>query len=412
MPRLFILLLILLVAGCGTKNYNVANPVLGPPPPRVQDAQARQQQLEQLAQNPKESAEDNGLKMVSAQEIETVSDESKAPLEMTDVIARVNGKPIFAGDILDQYSVKLDEFRNQMEAGVAKGLISEEKMLTKFRETQEMLIKRDLDHHVEQILMADAVRSKLKKEQLEDINHQLADYFEKDYVTGLRKKFNVETTLELESLLQSQGMSLETMRKMFMDQQLASQYIRTKMGEDPKPSRAELLKLYNSQLEKYFRPMQVKWQQLQINLSGDSAAARQKMDEAQAALQSGTSFDDVVKKYSDGPLKDNGGHWDWTQPESVANEDVRKILQKMKAGETSPVLSTGSSLQIVKVTARREAGHQPLDEVQEDLRQQIIGEFREQRAKIVVSEIRSKAVIETIFDHDSPSSSEEKTENP
>jgi len=401
MPRITILLVMLLAAGCGTKNYSVANPVLGPAPPRIRDAQARQSQLARATENSTKTDDEGGLKTVSAEEVKTVNSAQELPLEMTDVIARVNGKPIFAGDILDQYSSKLNQFRRQMEAGVEKGVISQDKMLAKLRETQEMLVKRDLDHHVEQILMADAVRSKLKKYQLDDINHQMADYFEKEYVANLRKKFEVDTTVALEGVLQSQGMSLETMRKLFMDQQLASQYVRTKMGEDPKPSRAELVELYNSQLEKYTRPTQVKWQQLQINVSGTGkAAAAEKMEQAQAALKTGTSFDDVVKKYSDGPLKENGGHWDWTQPESVANEEIRGVLKKLKSGETSSVLTTGSSLQIVKVTARRESGHQPLEEVQEDLRQQIIGEFRERRAEIVVKEIREKAIIETIFDQD------------
>jgi len=398
-------IVILLAAGCGTKNYNVASPVLGPPPPRIHDAEARQNQLDSVAQNTElpTDAPEKDQKSVPAQEFKTVSFERKLPLEMTDVVARVNGKPIFAGDLLDQYSVNLQKFRTQLELGAQKGKISQEDVNVRMRETQELLIKRDLDHHVEQILMANAVRAKLKKEQLEDITRQLSDYFEKDYVGGLKKKFEVETTVELEGLLQSQGMSLETMRLVFFDQQMASQYIRTKMGEDPKPSRAELLQLYNSQLKKYERPLQVKWQQLQINQSpSGQAAAAEKMKQAQAALESGTSFDDVVREFSDGPLKENGGHWDWTQPDSVANLDVRKALQTMKAGQSSPVLTTGNSLQIVKVTARRESGYQPLDEVQEDLRQQIIGEFRERRAKEVVAEIREKAIIETIFDGDPP----------
>lgn len=404
MARKTLLIAILLASGCGTKNYNVASPVLGPPPPRIQDAAARQIQAEHVAQLDVKSAEGStpGLNSVAAGEIVKVGFEQKAPFEMTDIVARVNGKPVFVGDLLDQYSGKLNEFRDHMQAAVDKGALTQDKMNAKLRETQEMLIKRDLDHHVEQILMANAVRAKLKKDQLESINNQLADYFEKDYVASLKTKFEAETTLELEGVLQSQGMSLEALRKNFMDQQMASQYVRTKMGEDPKPSRAELLKLYNSQLDKYARPMQVKWQQLQINVtkSGKPTAA-EKIDEAQAALKSGTSFDDVVKKYSDGPLKENGGHWDWTQPDSVANPDIRKALQTLKRGETSAVLTTGSSLQIVKVTDRRESGHQPLEEVQEDLRQQIIGEFREHRAAEVIADIRKNAIIETVFDEDS-----------
>ncbi|WP_437227353.1 peptidylprolyl isomerase [Planctomicrobium sp. SH661] len=395
MSRKSIYLAILLAVGCGTKNYNVANPVVGPAPPRIKDALARQDQKDGA-----DAVAESGLKSVSAEGVKTVNYESETPLAMTDVVAKVNGRPVLAGEILEQYNSKLKEYQAQLALGVSKGALDEATRQRKIRETQEMLIKRDMDRFVEQILMADAVRSKLKKEQLDSINEQLAGYFEKDVVANLKQKFEVETTLELEGVLQAQGMSLETMRRMFTDQQLASQYIRTKMGEDPKPSRAELLAVYNAQIEKYSRPMQVKWQQLQVNTGGpqNQSKARARIEEAQAALKDGMSFDDVVKKYSDGPLKDNGGHWDWTQPESVANPEIRKVLQKMKTGEISPVLVTNASLQIIKVTGRREAGNQPLEEVQEDLRQQIISEFREKRASEVVAEIRAKAVVETMFD--------------
>jgi len=395
MARKSIFIAILLAAGCGTKNYNVASPVLGPAPPRIKEAADRQRQVNTALEK------SEGLKTVSAEGVQTVSYEQAVPLEMTDLVARVNGKPIFVGDLLEQYSAKLLEYRHKMEQAVTQGALTQAQLNTKLRETQEMLIKRDLDHYVEQVLMADAVRAKLKKDQLDDVNHQLDTFFEKDYIGSLKKKFEVETTAELEGILQSQGMSLESMRKLFIDQQMASQYVRTKMGEDPRPSRAELLALYHSQREKYARPTQVQWQQLQINFAGpDKSSAARKMDEVQAALKSGTKLDELVKKYSDGPLKENGGHWPWTQPESVASPEIRSALQKLKQGETSPVITAGNSLQIVRVTARRDASHQPLEEVQEDLRQQIIGEFREQRAAQVVKDIREKAVIETIFDED------------
>ncbi len=404
MSRKSLYLAILLAAGCGTKNYNVGNPVVGPPPPRIKDALARQMQAEESKSlaSVERSAEAEG--------IQPVSYEDKVPLELTAVVATVNGRPILASEILEQYLGKLKEYDQVLQQGVRKGGIDDSVRLAKIRETQEMLIKRDLDKYIEQVLMAEAVRSKLKKEQLDAVNEQLANYFEKDFVANLKAKFNVDSTAELEGILQSQGMSLESMRKMFADQQLAQQYVRTKMGEDPRPSRAELLAVYNKQKEKYSQPLQVKWQQLQINFkNGDSKEkAHQVMQQVQLELKAGKPFDDVVKRYSDGPLKDNGGHWDWTQPDSVANADVRKALQTLKPNEISPVITTPTSLQLVKVTARREAGHLPLEEVQEEIRQQIITEFREERARAVVEELRANAVIKTIFDGESDDKSAPK----
>ncbi|SFI26818.1 peptidylprolyl isomerase [Planctomicrobium piriforme] len=386
--RTFVLT-IALAGGCANKSYNVANPVLGPPPPRIARAQLDD------SEDPAQVAENT-----EPSEIQQASHNAEVALSSTDVVARINGKPLLAGDILEQYGAKLKEYDAQLSIAVSKGQLSEADKSKYIRKAQEMLIKRDLERMTEQTLMAQAVRAKLKKEQLESVNKQVDKFFEKDVVTNLKQKFDVDSTAELEGLLQDQGTSLETMRRVFADQQLASQYVRTKIGEEPKPSRAELLEVYNKQIEKYSQPMQVKWQQLQVSITPtrDKKEAQAILEKALADVRAGSTFDEVVKKYSDGPLKENGGHWDWTQPASIANTDVKAALEKLKPGEISKIISNATALQVVKVTERREAGSQPLEEVQEDIRQQIIEEWREERVVAVLAEVRANAVVETIFD--------------
>jgi parvulin-like peptidyl-prolyl isomerase len=384
MCRALPILVLLLLAGCASsKNYQVTNPVLGPPPPRVARAQTEETQ---------QAAESN---------VQTVSFEEKGPLSQTTVVARVDGRPILAGDVLESYAAKLKEFDTQLAMAVEQGKIDDATHQEHYRKVQEMLIRRDLPTLIEQTVLAERVKSKLKKEQLEAVNKQLDTFFEKE-VENMKVKLKVSSTAELEATLQAHGSSLETMRKMFGDRQMAQQYIRTRVGEDPKPSRAEILAKYNSQIEKYEQPLQVKWQQLQITFNGsqDKPRAEAKIKQILSELKSGANLDDLVKQYSDGPLKENGGRWDWTQPASIANADVRAALEHLRAGEVSDILVGSTSLQIVKVLERREAGHQPLDEVQEDIRQQIINEFHESRMKQVMAEVMETAVIEKMFAED------------
>ncbi|WP_437190612.1 peptidylprolyl isomerase [Planctomicrobium sp. SH527] len=375
-------LAIALGAGCAGKNYNVSNPVLGPPPPRIASTQSEAKQT------------------AEADTIQQTSYSEESPLPTTAVVARVNGRAILAGEILEQYSGKLKEYESKLNEGVASGQLSEANRGKQLRKAQDLLIQKDLDRNIEKVLMAQAVRARLKKEQLDSVNEQLNDFFEKEVVTNLKTRLEVNSTLELETMLQEQGTSLETMRQVFADEQLASQYIRTKIGDEPKPSRVELLAVYNKQIEKYSFPMQVKWQQLQISVTParSKSQAEQEMQVALEAIASGMTFDNAVKKYSDGPLASNGGHWDWTQPGSVANSEVRQALETLKPGATSGLIVSPTSVQVIKVTERKNAGTQPLDEVQEEIRMQIIEEWREQRSKVVLAEVRKNAVIETIYE--------------
>ncbi|HWL10510.1 MAG TPA: peptidylprolyl isomerase [Planctomicrobium sp.] len=387
-----LLLMLAMVSGCAGKSYNVANPVLGPPPPRISSA-VREVQEKALAQTA-ETPSDSKIQLVSA------SFDAESPLADTAVIARVNGRPLLASDVLEQYGAKMREYEAQLEVAVKQKKLTEAEKGKYLRKAQEMLIRRDLDRMVEQNLLAQAVRSRLKKEQLDDVNKQIDSYFEKDVVESLKIKFEVTSTTELEVLLQDQGTSLETMRRIYSDQQMASQFVRTKIGEEPKPSRAELLAVYRKQIDKYAQPTQVKWQQLQISTGSSRTPeqAEEQIAEALQAIKQGMSFDDAVKKYSDGPLKNSGGHWDWTQPASIAIAEVRKELETLKPGKISKPIKSFTGMQIVKVLERREAGHQPLEEVQEEIRMQIIEEWREGRVKEVMKEVMETAVIETMFD--------------
>ncbi|MCA9088868.1 MAG: peptidyl-prolyl cis-trans isomerase [Planctomycetaceae bacterium] len=369
--HLYLLTLILLVNGCAGKTYKVDNPVVGPPPPRMVDA-------EQYAQ----------VETVTSGDIQQVgyNKSSDEPLRSTDVVARVNGTPILAGAVLEPYSTRLAQVSSQMTK-------------VQIREAQEKLIQRDLDRFIEQTLMADSVKSKLKPEQLEEIEKQL-DHFFQLQTEEMKKQAKVETLADLEGALQDQGLSLASMRRMFGERQLASEYVRAKVG-DPPPITPEQLKAeYKAHLEEYSQPAKVKWQQLQISVTkhGSRQATAKVMDQALAELQSGVDFDTVVKKYSDGPLAANGGHWDWIQPESIANPKVRAAVEKLEVQRLSDVLVSEGSLQVVRVTGRREARYTPFEEVQDAIRQRLDKEWKEQRAQAIIDELKEKAVIETMFD--------------
>lgn len=366
-----LILLAALTLGCSGRSYDVANPVVGPIPPRVSGA------AEKLADS--EGAAKSDIVQVKLE---------NEPLSMTTVVATVNGRPILAGDILEQYESRLSQMRPKLTD-------------SQYREAQLSIIKRDLPNIMEQTLMADAVRSKLTKDQLEAVEKQLDVFFEQE-IDRLKERFKVKSLAELEHELQQQGASLSTMRKMFGERQLAGEYVRARIGTDPPISRHELLEEYQKNLKDYAVPLKVKWQQLQISVAkaGNRAEAAAQMELALAELRGGTSFDEVVRKYSDGPLAANGGHWDWTQPESVANADVRKALETLPAGQMSNVLTSDNFLQIVKITGRQEAGHTPFGDVQEQIRKKLIEDRRSVKAKQVVEELKNSAVTTSIFGDD------------
>ncbi|WP_417850336.1 peptidylprolyl isomerase [Thalassoglobus sp.] len=368
MSRIVILMAVILSVGCSQHRYDIADPVVGPPPPRKQGGQA-------VAYNSEAESE---FQLASYTEDEIIP--------MTEVVARVNGNPILAGQVLEPYAAKLAQARKQMPA-------------SEIRKAQEMLLKKSLPTQIEQTLMVDAVKSKMTTEQYTQVDEQLDEFFAEE-VVRLQAQFNVGNIAELETLLQSQGMSLATMRDAFGNRQLASEYVRGKMGSEAPLTRQDLLKEYNLRKEEFAHPEQIKWQQIQVSVTkhGSRNNAAREMNKAIEELRQGADFTDVVQRYSDGPLKDKGGHWDWTQPSSIANADVRTALSKLQTGQMSEVIQNDSSLHIVKVTGRKAATYTPFPEVQEKIRTELIAKQREAKAETILAELRKNAVIETMFD--------------
>ncbi len=158
--------------------------------------------------------------------------------------------------------------------------------------------------------MVDAVRVKLKPEQLEGIDKQLDAAFEENMVPELMKSTKCQSVAELEQLLQKYGLSLPQMRKRWGDQQIALQWIKTKAGNDPMFSREELIAAYEKRLKDYTVVGQVKWQQIQVNTArhgGDRDEARAVLLQAMKALVAGESFDEVAKKFSEAPSRQGRG---------------------------------------------------------------------------------------------------------
>ncbi len=377
---LFIALFATVLTGCGGRSYKVDHPVVGPVPPRM----PRERSMAMADDEPTARGQSDGVQLVSSG-----ADATRA-LEMTDVVATVNGKPILVAAVLGASRAKVESIQKQMPPA-------------QFRQLQEQTIREQLPSHIEQAMMVAVMQTKLKAEQTKSVNSQIDILFEKqleEMRAGMEQQLGRPCSLaDLEADIQRQGLTIGMMRKMFGDKALAQQYMLGKLEKAEPIGRPELLAAYRERVDEFSTPPAVKWQQIQVSYRNfaDRAEARQHAEAALAELRRGVSFSDVAAKFSDGPDAADGGIWDWTQYESLLTE-LQGALSKLPPQTPSEIIATANGLQIVQVVERRAKVTRPFEEVQEQIREEIADARHKARVAEILKELRSECVVTTMFD--------------
>ena len=378
-------LLLLGLAGCDSVGKTkVDNPVAGPPPPRVNvagrpsgRASLGSDSLVQVGTS--ESAGE--VRLVSAQ-----SPGSDDALFGLQPVAIVNGQPILAADILERYGASLEEAQKKMSP-------------EQFRQARLELIERDLPGHIDRILLAAALQSSVKPEQIKALNEAIGKAFDEE-AAKMMKELQVHSRHELDLELRKQKTSLASLRDNFIMQHTAMEYINFKSGPQKEVGRPELLAYYESNADEYAIPAKVKWQQILIAFRNEDERqeALDKLEQAIAELKSGADFGEVARRYSDGYNAETGGHFGWTEADSLADEKVARALFSMPVGTVSEIFEDRTTFQLVKVTERQDAGRVSFEQVQDEIREKLEKANRRELAERLLQELRENATIVTTFD--------------
>jgi len=379
MRRLVLPLTLLLpLAGCQALTKKHDNPVLQPPPRRVSLDQSKVEQ--QFADA---NAGENGSDIALASQTVEVDDDTR--VFNATVIAKVNGAPIFAGEVLDRYGDYLKTARQKLPPD-------------EFLKLREAIIVRDLRGHIERRLLVERMRSTLKPDQAKQFEQHIDKLFEEE-IAKLKGELKAYTRTELEIALNERDSSLAAVRQAFATNRMAMEYLASKVERPPQPTRPELVAYYQEHLDDYALPARVKWQQIQISWDGRNtkSSARQKIQQAQQELQAGTPFEAVAKKHSDGPTATEGGHWDWTQSGSLAESKLEAMLFEMPVNQPSEIWEGKSSFQIVRVVDRQKESRKPFTEVQDEIFTKISSDRQKNLPQDFVKKLFAEAVIETQY---------------
>jgi hypothetical protein len=201
-----------------------------------------------------------------------------------EIVARVNGRPILASELLERaYPEPLPpDGASLLVASRGTGLFQVREQ--EFRKLQEMAIKRYVRDYVRTRVLSQALDAKMDQEQKKKNEEAVGKMFD-EHVGKLKQDLKVASRLEVDQKLQQQGTSLASLKVEFRHRILADEYLRQVGHENSVFDRQRLLAYYQAHPELYATPPKVSWQLLEIEFDNPLFHKEEQVDDSRAAAK-------------------------------------------------------------------------------------------------------------------------------
>ncbi len=200
--------------------------------------------------------------------------------------------------------------------------------------------------------------------------------------------------------LESQGMTMEEYRKEIEEQILRSKLVNLEVKSKIVITQDDIKAYYESHREKYAQKKKYYLWNMYIKLASNSTSlersdARNEMEAILAKLKQGRSFVSLVdetKKSSSAVQGTDLGSYSLKE----LSEQLRQVVENMKAGDFSDVLETNFGYQILYVQKIEGARATPFEEVQSEIREILYKETVDNKYQEWLEELRARSHIRII----------------
>ncbi len=253
----------------------------------------------------------------------------------------------------------------------------------------------------------------------------------------MRKDMKLETMEELEKAATAQGISYEDFKQNMRNQIITQKVIGEEVGSHLSITKEEEQQFYDEHKNEMEQPESIKLSEILIapqkpasdksaagkpaqgssaeasttggdnskNQDASSEAAKQAAEAAALAaaeakandvlkqIRAGANFEDIAKKYSDGPSAAQGGDLGVFKRGALAKELEDKTFA-MKSGEVTDVIRTKQGYVILKVTSHQVAGIPPMKDVEPKIQDALYYQKLQPALRAYLTKLREEAYID------------------
>lgn len=259
--------------------------------------------------------------------------------------------------------------------------------------------------HADQIVaqqQKDVLRGLIDRELLLAKGKELDISAETELVKRLdemRKQMHLDTMEDLQKAAEAQGVSYEDFKENMRTEIITQQVIQREVGSRINISPDEERKFYEDHKAEFSHPERVRLSEILIS-TDQAGNDQQKLDAAKAKaedllkqLKAGAAFDELAKKYSEGPSAAQGGELGYFERGKLAKQ-LEDLTFGMKKGDVSDVIRTKQGFVILKVTEHQEAGVPAFNDIENRIQEAVYMQKLQPALREYLKKLREEAYID------------------
>ncbi|MDO8446810.1 MAG: peptidylprolyl isomerase [Deltaproteobacteria bacterium] len=294
----------------------------------------------------------------------------------TDVVARVNGKPLTAFELNEEFQDLLPMM------GSYHGGLSEEKIANIREKALNNLIEKELQYQY-------ALEKGLSVSKKE-IEAELA---------GMEKRFG--SAAKFKDALKRSGMTKEQLKEFIKKRFLTAKAKKETVGSRAALSDSELKDYYEKNKESFKRPVELRASHILIGVD-PTATKEEKGKKLKLAkdllvkIRAGEDFAKLAMRYStdDGSAPIGGDIG--TFHKEMADQEFENAVLALKVGEVSDVVETIYGYHIIMLTGKKPETQLTFDDVNADIKKRLEKKRGDELYNTWMEGLRAKANIEIV----------------
>jgi peptidyl-prolyl cis-trans isomerase SurA len=212
----------------------------------------------------------------------------------------------------------------------------------------------------------------------------------------VRQQNGLATLGDLQKGVEASGLAWEDYKSTIRNSLLQKEVVRREVGSHLDVSSDEVKQYYEAHSQEFALPERVVLSEISLSTEGKSpdefAAVRSKAEGLRASILNGDDFHQVAALYSQGSTAKDGGDLGTFKKGELAAQ-IEAIVFPMSKGQITTVIQTRAGFEFLKVEDRLQAELQPMDKVEDGIRNTLYAQKVQPRIRVYLAELREQSYV-------------------